>query len=201
MSTDTESDQPRRGRPRDREARTKILQAARSLLAKGGLTAVTMEGIAAAAGVSKPTIYRYWPNAHAVAMTAMIESQAADPEPLSPSDRTAVEDLKRQLRHVVHVFTAGAGRGALLLVAASDADSELSKSFRHNVILRSREEGRTILQRAIKGGELRADLNLEVALDQIYGPVFFRLLLGHAPLDEDFADTAVDQTISGFAST
>ena len=58
----------RRGRPRSETARRKVLAAARELLAERGLAGLTMEGIAARAGVGKPTIYRQWPNAQAVAM-------------------------------------------------------------------------------------------------------------------------------------
>ena len=59
----------KRGRPRSAVARRKILAAAAAMLNEGGLSAVTMEGIAARAGVGKPTIYREWPNAQAVAMS------------------------------------------------------------------------------------------------------------------------------------
>jgi len=65
-----------RGRPRDPRTRAAILVAARDLLGRGGLTAVTIEAIAQKAGVSRPTIYRYWPNAPAVAMAAFLEATA-----------------------------------------------------------------------------------------------------------------------------
>ena len=68
---------PSRGRPRDPRTRAAILAAARALLERGGLTAVTIEAIAAKAGVSRPTIYRYWPNAPAVAMAAFLEASGA----------------------------------------------------------------------------------------------------------------------------
>ena len=69
---------PPRGRPRSPEAKTAILRAARALLAEGGPAAVTMEGVAARAGVGKPTVYRWWPDRHAVAMAALMEGEAED---------------------------------------------------------------------------------------------------------------------------
>src|SRR6185295_10744759 len=69
---------PPRGRPRSPEAKKAILRAARALLAEGGPAAVTMEGVAARAGVGKPTVYRWWPDRHAVAMAALMEGEAED---------------------------------------------------------------------------------------------------------------------------
>src|SRR5215471_3086980 len=76
-------DRPR-GRPRSVAARRAILKATHELLAEGGLSSVTIEGIAARAGVGKPTIYRTWPNAHAVAMAALMEGSETD-EPANPA--------------------------------------------------------------------------------------------------------------------
>src|SRR5579864_9001228 len=91
------ADRPR-GRPRSLEARRAILRAAHELLAEGGLSSVTIEGIADRAGVGKPTIYRTWPNANAVAMAALmenddsVESAAAatrkNAEAAAPSERS-----------------------------------------------------------------------------------------------------------------
>src|ERR1700684_2961298 len=86
----------KRGRPRSEEAREAVLESARKLLEEGGLGAVTIEAIAAHAGVSKPTIYRSWKNSYAVAMEAFLESaRARVPFGMSGS---AVADLRRQLR-------------------------------------------------------------------------------------------------------
>jgi hypothetical protein len=83
------------------------------------------------------------------------------------------------------------------MLAAADQDSELSKSFRNHFVLRRRAEGRALLERARVAGEVRADLDLEVALDLLYGPLFFRLLMGHAPLDASFARKLVSELRKG----
>jgi AcrR family transcriptional regulator len=190
------TDKKRRGRPRSDAARARILAAARDLLNEGGIPAVTMEAVAARAGVGKPTIYRSWPNAHAVAMTALMEAQqpAASPD---DGQGTAIDDLRRHLRSVVAAFATRAGRNAAALIAAADSDTEIAKAFRHNVILKGRMEGRQIILRAVKEGSISPAIDIEAALDLVYAPVFFRLLLGHGPLDEAFADSIIDHVLDG----
>ncbi len=186
-----------RGRPPSDRARTAILDAARQLLSEGGPGAVTMEGVAARAGVGKPTVYRWWPDRHAVTMAALMEHGDED-EPNRRS-RSPKEALRRQLRAVVERFSTPVGRHVTAMLAASDPESELAKAFRNHFVLARRAEGRELLHEAIAAGELRHDVDVDVALDLLYGAMFFRLLLGHAPLDRRFADKALEQTFRGLA--
>jgi AcrR family transcriptional regulator len=198
------NDRPR-GRPRSVEARRAILKAARELLSEGGMSSVTIERIAARAGVGKPTIYRSWPNAHAVAMAALMESdQAASTPPFDGSAQTrspesALEALRMHLHQVGRIFSAPLGRNVAMMIAAADRDTELSKVFRNHFILARRNEGRVFLERAIAAGEIRNDVDLDVALDLIYAPVFHRLLLGHAALNAQFTDEVLDLVLCGIA--
>ena len=186
-----------RGRPRSAGARAAILAAARAILDEGGITAVTMEGIAARAGVGKPTIYRSWPNAHAVAMAALMAAEGRASKPARA--RSAVSELKLQLRDVAAVFASRMGRQVATMVASAASETELSKSFRNHFILTRREEGRAIINRAIARGEIRRGISVDVALDMIYGPAFYRLLMGHGPLDGKFTDAVVDQALQGIS--
>ena len=186
-----------RGRPRSAGARAAILAAARAILDEGGITAVTMEGIAARAGVGKPTIYRSWPNAHAVAMAALMAVQGSPSKPARAG--SAVGELKLQLRDVAAVFASRMGRQVATMVASAASETELSKSFRNHFILTRREEGRAIINRAIARGEIRRGISVDVALDMIYGPAFYRLLMGHGPLDDKFTDAVVDQALQGIS--
>jgi hypothetical protein len=86
-------------------------------------------------------------------------------------------------RAVATRFTSVTGRHVTMMLASADADAELSKAFRNHFVLARRAEGKALLERAIRDGSLRADLDVEVALDLLYGPLFCRLLVGHAPLD------------------
>jgi AcrR family transcriptional regulator len=184
-----------RGRPRDPAVRQAILAAAAELIEKGGLGAVTMEAVAERAGAGKPTIYRYWPNREALAMAALMAS--ASPQTHVRPSASAIDDLRRQLRKVVDVFASPRGRNAVLMTASADPDSELSRAFRNQVMLASREEGRALLQRAQASGEVRTGLDVEVALDMIYGSIFYRLLMGHALANEAFTTRLVDEAIRG----
>lgn len=193
----TDLSPPKRGRPRSESARRSILAAARRLLQERGLPGVTVEGIAALAGVGKPTIYRHWPNAHAVAMDAFLESSEAAPGHAGVG--FPLDTLRRQLRGIAAAFASPAGRSTAALIAAAQNDSELAKVFRNRFIMQSREAGRTLLLQAIAEGAIRADADLEVALDLIYAPLYFRLLIGHGSLDRDFTDALLDMALEGCA--
>jgi AcrR family transcriptional regulator len=185
----------RRGRPRSEKARAAILRAARALLAEGGPGAVTMEAVAERAGVGKPTVYRWWPDRHAVAMAALMDTTSGDG--VEASGRRALAALRAQLRAVAKRFATPTGRHVTSMLAASDPESELSKAFRNHFVLARRAEGRTLLERAKANGEVRRDVDVDVALDLLYGPLFFRLLMGHAALDESFMDTVLDAAVRG----
>jgi hypothetical protein len=83
------------------------------------------------------------------------------------------------------------------MLAASDPESELSKAFRNHFVLARRAEGRALLERAKASREVRRDVDVDVALDLLYGPLFFRLLMGHAALDESFMDSVLDAAVRG----
>jgi AcrR family transcriptional regulator len=171
------------------------LRAARELLAEGGPAAVTMEGVAARAGVGKPTIYRWWPDRHAVAMAALMEGKAED---VPGRARTSgIRSLRHQLRTIAERFSTPMGRHVTAMIAASDTETELSKAFRNHFVLARRTEGRALLEQAIRDGEVRPGLDVEVALDLLYGPLFFRLLIGHAHLDARFMDQVLAHALRG----
>jgi AcrR family transcriptional regulator len=219
-----QSPAPRRGRPRSEHLHAAMLDAARALLAQGGLPAVTMEAIAERAGVGKPTVYRYWPNAHAVAMAAMMDSESAafatgtmkrakpaagtkvakvvaKATKANQSSANALVSLSEQLRAIAKAFTTPIGRNVTLMIASADSQTELSKVFRNHFILARREEGRDLLKLAIKQGEVRSDIDFDVALDLIYGPLFYRLLSGHARLNAEFTEGLLLHALKGLQTT
>ena len=184
-----------RGRPRSERARRAILKAAGELLERDGFTAVTMERIAERAGVSKATIYRWWPNKAAVMTDSFLELVVADTSPLDTG--SAREDLRLRLRGLAHVLAGRSGRFVAALIAQSQADPEVAEALRTHWISVRRRETRPLLRRGIERGELRSDLDLEVAIDALYGPVYWRMLTGYAPLSDDFVDRLVDHVIVG----
>ena len=198
MADDSPSPPRARGRPRDEGAREAVLRAAAVLLDEGGLTAVTMDRLAARTGVGKPTIYRSWPNAHAVALDALLRNAALAPS--TKQSAAPLKDLRRQLRRIAALFATPTGRSVALMIAAAQSETELAKVFRHRFMLASREEGRRLLARAIEAGEVRADIDTEAGLDLIYAPLFFRLLVGHGALDRRFVDAVLDHALAGLAA-
>jgi AcrR family transcriptional regulator len=184
---------PSRGRPRDPRTRAAILVAARALLERGGLTAVTIEAIAAKAGVSRPTIYRYWPNAPAVAMAAFLEASA---EPgAGKTSRSPLAALRAQLHAVADAFAAPAGRSVAAMVAAAQSETELAKAFRNEFIARNRDAARLMLERCIAERLVAPPADVDLALDLVFGPLFYRLLMGHAPITRSFVDQLLDAVI------
>ena len=187
-----------RGRPRDMTAHASILRAAAEILEESGVTALTLEGVAQRAGVGKPTVYRSWRNAQELAMAALIETQKA--VPATRASGSALDDLRLQLRKVAAVFASRTGRNMAMMVAAADAETEISKVFRTHFILARREEGRALLIKAVQQNAVRGDIDFDAALDLIYGPLFYRLLVGHQPLTAEFTDTLLALAVEGLAA-
>ncbi len=186
MSRQASSRPAPRGRPRDPRTRAAILAAARALLERGGLTSVTIEAIAQKAKVSRPTIYRYWSNAPAVAMAAFLETtgaaQAAD------SAGAPLAALRAQLHALADAFAAPTGRSVAAMVAAAQSETELAKAFRNEFIARNRDATRALLTRCIADKAIAPPEDMELSLDLIFGPLFYRLLMGHAPITRGFVD-------------
>ena len=157
-----------------------------------------MEGVAARAGVGKPTVYRWWPDRHAVAMAALMEGEAEAAPSRAP--RSAQQELRPQLETITDRFATPTGRPVTTMTAASDSETEFSKAFRNHFVLARRAEGRVLLEKAIRDKEVRRDLDVEVALDLLYGPLFFRLLMGHAALDASFVDRVLTHALRGLAA-
>jgi AcrR family transcriptional regulator len=179
-------------------AHAAILRAARELLYRQGFRRLTIEGIAERAGVGKATIYRWWPSKAAVVMDAVLE--AANPRIPFPDTGSAREDVRRQLVSVIEFYThTKAGRGIQALIAESQHDALLAESLRERFIASRRAEATTVFQRGIERGELRRDVDIGVAIDALYGAVYYRLLVSHAELDSAYADALIDQIFPAFA--
>lgn len=187
-----------RGRPRDPQAREAILKAAYALLQRGGVAAVTMEGVAERAGVGKPTVYRWWPNSGAVAMAALMEHAA--PAATASGSKSPIKTLRRQLRALAEIFATPLGRSVGAMLAASDTQTELSKSFRNHFIGARREEGRELLERAIEAGEVWRGIDVDAALDLLYGAVFYRLIAAPANIDSNYSDRIVSLLLAGISA-
>ena len=181
-----------RGRPPSLEARNAALAAAYALFEEKGLPGVTMEAVASRAGIGKPTLYRYWPNAHSLTMAAVLKYAKPDqPASSIPHDGLQfIEALRDSLSRFIDMFVTGKGRQMASMLAGMEMDSELAKAFRSQILLKSRAEGVTILHDARSKGQLPT-LLIEPLADMLYGAIFYRLLIGHGGLDRSFVDDLI----------
>ena len=187
----------RPGRPRSEESRTAVLRATSELLHEVGLRAMTTEEIASRSGASKATIYKWWPNKYAVAFDAFLsEIMAESPDPDTGSAR---DDLTAVVRGLLRFYTGRSGRVFAQLVGEAQSDPLIQRELRTNLVDSRRELFRTIWERGIARGELRADADPDAAIDIAIGPALYRLMMGHAPLTDDAADALVDVAIRGLA--
>ncbi len=176
-----------------------ILDTAYRILMDEGLGRLTMERVATEAGVGKPTLYRSWTNAQELAMAAFIARPEAErAEPVPPSARAA---FKAHLAAVMAALATHRGRQITLTMASADPESELAKAFRNQIMLKSREAGRHLIERAVERGELAVKTQIETVLDMVYGPLFFRLLAGHQPLSPLFAAQIIDTVFDGIRAS
>jgi AcrR family transcriptional regulator len=188
----------RPGRPRSERARQAILRAAADLLLDESGPRVSMDAVAERAAVSKTTIYRWWPSKEMLALDALLDWATAGSTPQDTGS------LRGDMLALIHPWVEEIGRrpfGRVIagLLEQSHADPQIAQAYRSRFVLLRREPMRAVLERAVARGEAPADLDLDVALDLIYGPLYHRLLHGHAPLTGRFAEDVVDRLLTGIA--
>jgi AcrR family transcriptional regulator len=191
------SERVQRGRPRSEAAHQAILTAAAELLLANGLAAVTMDAVAQRAGVSKATIYRWWPTKEALALDALYTEWAtAVPAPRETGSLHG--DLLSLLRPWARLASSRPyGRVVAALITEAQTDPVFAEEYRHRVLEPRREQARAVFQRAVEREEIPADTKVDVALDLLYGPMYHRLLHGHAALDDRFVRDVVDMALRG----
>ena len=183
------------GRPRSEAAQQAILGAARDLLLQHGYADVTVEAIAAHAGVSKATIYRWWPGKAAVVLEAFLATTG--PSPRRPDTACPAADLREQLRGLAHALAGPVGIVLRGVLAEAQSDPEVAETLRVQYLAPRRAETCRLLERARAAGRISADADVETAADTLVGPLFYRLMTGHAPPDAAFADTLVTLLFDG----
>ena len=187
---------PKRGRPRSEQADRAILQAASEVLAERGLAGMSIEEVAARAGVGKTTIYRRWTSRGALALDAFL-AQFQRQQPL-PDTGSLRGDLLAALRAWIRsVTTTSAGPVLAGLIAEAQLDPALGRAWRDRVVERLRTQHKMMLDRAVDRGEIPASTDYELALDLIFGAAYHRLLHGHQPLTDEFARGVVDTVVAG----
>jgi AcrR family transcriptional regulator len=186
------------GRRRSERSHRAILEATQQLLVERGYPGVSIEGIAARAGVGKQTIYRWWPSKAALVLEAYLAGEEAVPPPAAAG--TTREDVRALLEWLIAVLAQPTGGHVVAgLVGELQHDADLAEGFHRDVVPARREAMLAALERGRERGEIRADAQLELAIDALHGAVFYRLLLSGEPLDAEFAERLAGELLAGLA--
>jgi AcrR family transcriptional regulator len=194
----TAEHRPRRGRGRRPagEVRAAILAAAGDLLISGGMGAFTIDEVAVRSGASKMTIYKWWPSKGALALDGYfhrVQDQLAFPD---------TGDIEVDLRAQLHAFLALMRDGRIgpviaELIGRAQSDPDLKAAFLQGYSAPRRALAVSALDAAKARGQLRAGLDPETVVDQLWGACYHRLLVPDQPLDERFVDALVDNLFLG----
>ena len=187
------------GRPRDKQVTERILKAALELGEESGFDGLTAEGVAARAEVGKMTIYRRWPNVWAVVVDAIL----AEVTRVSPvvERESARESLTASMKLVGKSFRGRHGRLFRPLIGRAQTDDTLRAAIDERWLSPRRELSRGIVRRGIESGELRPDLDPDMVIDALYGPLYHRLLLPYSGTEvritDEYIDALVDAVFGG----
>jgi AcrR family transcriptional regulator len=187
----------RRGRPRSETRKQAILQAAFELLGERGLAATSMDAVAERAGVSKATIYRWWDSKELLALDALYAAWDTAGLVTRQTGTLRAEMLALVRPWVRLVATGPSARILTALLAEAQNDPEFGQAYRAHFIEPRRDQARAVFSRAIARGEIPAAIDVEVAIDLLWGPLYHRLFHGHASLNERFARRSVDTALAG----
>ena len=187
------------GRPRDARRDQAILDATLAILQQKGYGDLTIEGVAASAGVGRPTIYRRWPSKPTLVVAALVHSpRLALPDLDTGSLR---RDLIAFQRHQLTLMSPPESRRITAgLVADLVVDPELAQSYVTQYLEPRRAVVFDVLQRGVDRGELDADVDLALVYDLMTGPLFMRSVVWGQPLTPDLAERTIDVILAAFGA-
>jgi len=194
-------DRPRRGRGRRpaAEVRKEILEAAAELLFDDGMAGFTIEKVANVSGASKMTIYKWWPSKGALALDGYFHR--VDPELVFPDTGDIEADLRTQLHSFLRVIChSPAGRVIGELIGQAQSDPDLKAAYLARYSGPRRAKAVAAIETAKARGQLRANLDPETVVDQLWGACYHRLLLPDQPLTDEFVDALVDNLFHGISA-
>ena len=175
----------RPGRPRSEESHRAILGVTAELMETMSVRAITIGGIAKAAGVGKPTIYRWWDTKCALVMDAFLARMT--PQDAPDEDGNTIDSLTDKLDRTIKQLRGRDGKIIAEIIGEGQSDAHVLDEFRQRFFTLLLDPARRLIQQGKDNGEIDKNLDTELALDMIFGPIYYRLLVGHRPLDDDFA--------------
>ncbi|XPV75825.1 MAG: TetR/AcrR family transcriptional regulator [Desulfovibrio sp.] len=176
------------GRPRSEKSQEAIIAATHKLLNEFGGAGLSIEKIAKEAKVGKPTIYRWWPSLADIVLDALL-GQAKSKIKI-PTHDSFEKNLNFFLQQSIKAILDGAGPHLQFLMAQAQINDEFRERFRDNFVSKRREVLSSLLKQYKQKEQTASEtkVNIETLVDIIFGSMWYRLLVGHAPLDQSFAD-------------
>ncbi len=183
------------GRPRDEEVRKRILASAAQLLDKKAFDEITVDAIAEKSGSCKATVYRWWPNKAAVLIEAFRETVARElPEPDTGDFRA---DIRKQLQNFTKIILWGGGKTFSRFIAGAQNDPDVAEAFREAWIRPRRVEAKKVFARYVENGVARPDLDLDLAVEIMFAPLYYRLLTGYGQITDAYIEELIDAALQG----
>ena len=171
------------------------MEAVYTLLQEKSVRDLTIEEVARRAGVSKPTIYKWWPTKAALVMTLFHERIATYPQPAETL--TAEQSLRWRVRRMIVAFNGLFGKVMADMIAEGQSEPSLLRELFEQHIGQRRALALAEVKRGQAAGEFAADLDPELLIDAIFAPIYFRLLVRNAPLTEEYGEALVSQVLRG----
>lgn len=186
----------RRGRPSSASATShdQILDAVHAILQEKSVRDLTIEEVARRAGVGKPTIYKWWPS-KAVLVLDLFEERMVGTLAV-PHATTAEEAIRSQVTELIRLLNGFFGKVARELIAEGQSDPNVLQEYRERYLSKRRAFTIDVIERAKATGEFQSDVDPNVVIDMIYGPIYYRILLQHEVLDTTFGNKVVDNVLS-----
>jgi AcrR family transcriptional regulator len=186
----------RRGRPAgvSAVAHEQILDAVQAVLQEKSFKELTMEEVARRAGVGKPTLYKWWPSKIALVLDLFQERLVASLA--VPEYLTTEEKIRAQVLELIRLLGGFYGKIAREIIAEGQSDNNALRQYREIYLSRRRAYTLHWIETAKASGEIRKDIDPEMLVDLIYGPIYYRLLIGHQPLTAEFGSKLVDEVLA-----
>ena len=185
------------GRPRNQETTAAILSASLELVEEVGFKAVTMEGIAARAGVTKTTVYRRWPSAWAIVLDAFLDEIMPALE--FKAQATLRETVRSDMKALAAAWRSRPGRVFVPLLGAAQFNSELGAALWERYIAPRRALAHQVFAGEQYRRELRAGLDMDAVIDALYGSLVYKLMVPHGEVSDEYVDALIECVFGGIS--
>ncbi len=188
------------GRPRGEtaESHAAIMDAVYELLQEKSVREMSMEAVAKRAGVGKPTLYKWWPSKAALIFAMFHERMVGKIE--APQATSAEAAIRANVRRLIGEFNGLFGKVMAELIAEGQSDPAVLHELYESHISLRRTSTSADIERGKSAGEFPNDTDPELLVDAIFGPMYYRLLLGLTPLTQQYGDNLIDQVLRGLRS-